>query len=203
MNAVFVARLGLLGFGGALLILVAFRIFLHRRATGSTGVAGLRRTMGVGELLADPGFVGGFVMIFAGFVYGSLGYGDFDVIPMWAVIIAVFLGMVGAVGAWWSQTVMGESWGFGVEEGQDIELVTKGPFALVRNPIYTFMIFGTIGCLLMAPNAFTVMGWAVLLAAVQLLVRGVEEPHLIDSSANYRAYAATTGRFLPGIGKIS
>ena len=111
--------------------------------------------------------------------------------------------MVGAVGAWWSQTVMGESWGFGAEEGQDIELVTKGPFALVRNPIYTFMIFGTIGCLLMAPNAFTVMGWAVLLAAVQLLVRGVEEPHLIDSSANYRAYAATTGRFLPGIGKIS
>ncbi|HMU37312.1 MAG TPA: hypothetical protein PKA04_10810, partial [Marmoricola sp.] len=96
MNAVFVARLGLLGFGGALLILVAFRIFLHRRATGSTGVAGLRRTMGVGELLADLGFVGGFVMIFAGFVYGSLGYGDFDVIPMWAVIIAVLLGMVGA-----------------------------------------------------------------------------------------------------------
>jgi protein-S-isoprenylcysteine O-methyltransferase Ste14 len=43
-----------------------------------------------------------------------------------------------------------------------------------------------------------------LLAALEIQVRGVEEPYLLRTHGEaYRRYAAATGRFLPGIGRLS
>jgi protein-S-isoprenylcysteine O-methyltransferase Ste14 len=42
-----------------------------------------------------------------------------------------------------------------------------------------------------------------LVGALELQVRRVEEPHLLRvHAATYRDYAARTGRFLPGIGRL-
>jgi protein-S-isoprenylcysteine O-methyltransferase Ste14 len=104
----------------------------------------------------------------------------------------------------WAQLAMGDSWRIGVDERERTALVASGPFRLVRNPIYTSMLLGLGGVALLTPNWPAAVAVVALVAALELQVRLVEEPHLLRVHAEtYRRYAAETGRFLPGIGRIS
>ncbi|MFI6822211.1 methyltransferase family protein [Micromonospora sp. NPDC050187] len=96
---------------------------------------------------------------------------------------------------------MGSSWRIGVDPTEHTSLVTGGPFALARNPIFTAMAAITLGLALMVPNAVALAAWLVL--ALQLQVRAVEEPYLMSvHGKDYVRYAARVGRFLPGLGRI-
>jgi protein-S-isoprenylcysteine O-methyltransferase Ste14 len=56
----------------------------------------------------------------------------------------------------------------------------------------------------MIPNAMALAGTVVLLAALHLQVRVVEEPYLRRTHGrHYERYAAKTGRFIPGVGNIT
>jgi protein-S-isoprenylcysteine O-methyltransferase Ste14 len=98
---------------------------------------------------------------------------------------------------------MGESWRIGIDEGERTTLVTDGPFALVRNPIFAAMIPATLGLLLMVPNVVAAAGLVALTVALQLQTRVVEEPYLLRAHGDpYAQYAARVGRFIPGVGRI-
>ena len=65
------------------------------------------------------------------------------------------------------------------------------------------MAVGCAGLAALTPNLLALAGVAALLAALELQVRRVEEPYLLRThGARYRRYAARTGRFLPGIGRL-
>jgi protein-S-isoprenylcysteine O-methyltransferase Ste14 len=98
---------------------------------------------------------------------------------------------------------MGDSWRVGVDPAERTELVTDGPFALVRNPIFAAMIPFFAGIALLAPNALTIAGAVLLVAALELQIRFVEEPHLSRvHGQSYDDYAARVGRFVPGVGRL-
>ena len=102
-----------------------------------------------------------------------------------------------------AQTAMGGSWRIGVDEGERTELVTAGPFGMVRNPIFTGMGAVAIGVALMVPTPPAAIAAICLVAAVQIQVRVVEEPYLQRTHGkDYAGYAARAGRFLPGLGRI-
>ncbi|GGT29809.1 MULTISPECIES: methyltransferase [Streptomyces] len=117
----------------------------------------------------------------------------------WAGLAAALAGMAATAAA---QANMGASWRVGVDAAERTALVTGGLFAHVRNPVFTAMSAAAAGLALMVPNAVSALALAAFAAAVQLQVRVVEEPHLrAVHGAAYTAYAARTGRFLPGIGR--
>jgi protein-S-isoprenylcysteine O-methyltransferase Ste14 len=98
---------------------------------------------------------------------------------------------------------MGRSWRIGVDESSRTDLVTKGPFALVRNPIFSAMFLVFLGLLLLAPNAVALVGFVALVVAVELQVRFVEEPYLLRThGGRYTDYASRVERFVPGAGKL-
>jgi protein-S-isoprenylcysteine O-methyltransferase Ste14 len=100
------------------------------------------------------------------------------------------------------QLAMGDSWRAGVVPGERTELVTSGPFRLVRNPIFTGTFVTTAGLILLLPNPLTVAMLGLCSTAWQIQVRLVEEPHLVAThGARYRDYAARTGRFFPFLGR--
>ncbi|MCM0673586.1 isoprenylcysteine carboxylmethyltransferase family protein [Micromonospora phytophila] len=102
-----------------------------------------------------------------------------------------------------AQLAMGTSWRIGVDPSERTELVTDGAFALARNPIFTAMAASTLGLTLMVPNAVALAALLVLVVALQLQVRAVEEPYLIATHGDdYRRYAARVGRFVPRIGRL-
>lgn len=116
-----------------------------------------------------------------------------------AAAIGTLLAVAGIVGTFVAQLAMGASWRIGLDPAERTTLVTTGPFAVVRNPIFSTMGLTAAGLTLMAPTVVGAAGLAALVLALEIQVRGVEEPYLVRTHGDaYRAYARRTGRFIPG-----
>jgi protein-S-isoprenylcysteine O-methyltransferase Ste14 len=106
-------------------------------------------------------------------------------------------------GAVLAQQTMGSAWRAGIDPAHPSELVTRGVFALVRNPVYTTMVGLSIGVWLLAPTAAGALAVLVCIAGLEIQTRAVEEPYLRELHGEaYTRYAAETGRFVPGIGRL-
>jgi protein-S-isoprenylcysteine O-methyltransferase Ste14 len=102
-----------------------------------------------------------------------------------------------------SQAAMGDAWRGDVDPDATGELVTGGPFRLVRNPIFTGSAITQVGLVLVMPNVLAIAALACFALSTQIQVRLVEEPYLLRvHGEDYRRYAARTGRFIPGIGRL-
>ncbi len=93
---------------------------------------------------------------------------------------------------------MGAEWRIGIDATEPTALVSNGAFALVRNPIFTAMIIAAVGLTMIVPNVLSIVGLVSFLAAIELQVRFVEDPHLRRLHGNdYTTYVARVGRFTP------
>jgi protein-S-isoprenylcysteine O-methyltransferase Ste14 len=102
----------------------------------------------------------------------------------------------------WSQGAMGRSWRIGVDHDEVTGLVTSGPFSWVRNPIFSGMLASGVGLVLLLPTVTSACAYTLLVVAIELQVRFVEEPYLLSVHGDsYRTYARRVGRFLPRIGR--
>lgn len=78
-------------------------------------------------------------------------------------------------------------------------LVTHGIYGLVRNPIYTGLIFIGAGLALFGASWWHLVTWIVLL--VVLTVKTFWEEHLLyETHPEFGEYAVRVGRFFPGLG---
>ena len=183
---------------------VAFvgRTIAHRRTTGDSGFRWQRHDRSArvsGALFAAAivvGIVGvGLVAFSATAMWGALG-GPVSL----AVGVSVFF--AGCALTLVGQSAMGTSWRIGVDPTERTELVTTGPFGWARNPIFTGMVTAALGLMLMAPNALTLAAVIVLIVAVEVQVRSVEEPYLSTAVPGWDTYARRVGRFVPRLGRI-
>ncbi len=78
------------------------------------------------------------------------------------------------------------------------ELVTSGPYALARHPIYAIYAVGYAGLLLLRPTAVLVF-LLVLWCALTYLRVGYEERILMQAFPAYRDYCQRVGAFGPRI----
>ena len=97
---------------------------------------------------------------------------------------------------------MGASWRIGVDPDEHTALVSDGLFEHVRHPIYSAMVMLSLGIFLMAPNLASVAAALSFWVAVEFQTRTLEEPHLRKTHLDYDDYAARTGRFIPGVGRL-
>ena len=185
----------------ALVVLFGVRALVHRRRTGSSGFRGISGTPG------EAGWWGG-VLIVAAVVLGLAApllavTGVLRAVPPPVVgVTGLALALAGFAATLAGQAGMGASWRIGVDPAERTDLVTTGAFASVRNPIFTAMVLAQFGMLLVVPTWVSAAAFVALVVAVQLQVRVVEEPHLRRLHGDpYAAYAARTGRFLPGVGR--
>ena len=119
-------------------------------------------------------------------------------------ILGGIAGVLGIAATLWAQESMGDSWRIGVDASETTQLVDSGVFALVRNPIFTAMLVFGLGVALMAPNGLALFGFGLLLVAIELQVRVVEEPYLRSAHGRrYADYAVRVGRFIPGVGRTA
>jgi protein-S-isoprenylcysteine O-methyltransferase Ste14 len=195
-----VALLMILGFYA---VAFGLRTYRHLRETGSTGFHGLSGRPGSAEWWGGALFIAGVVLSLLAPIAGLLGWVGSPQIGPGQFILGGAAVLLGIAATYAAQTAMGRSWRIGVRSGERTDLVTEGPFALVRNPIFSCMLFTAAALVVLLPNAVAVAAFACLLLAVELQVRVVEEPHLLRvHGSKYRSYAGRVGRFVPGLGLL-
>jgi protein-S-isoprenylcysteine O-methyltransferase Ste14 len=187
---------------GFLGVALVARVVVHRSRTGDWGVR-LQRHDLVARLCGAL-FVAAIVVGVVGAVLAATGAtGLVESFDGWggaAVGVGVFV--VGAGLTFMAQYAMGESWRIGVDPDERTELVAAGPFRFARNPVFTGMIVAAVGLALTAPTAITVGATLLLVIAIEVQVRAVEEPYLRTAMSGWSEYASDVGRFVRRVGRI-
>ena len=111
----------------------------------------------------------------------------------WSGVALCLLGFGLAVNA---RRHLGRNWGMPMSRKEQPELVTSGPYALIRHPIYTGLILAMLGSA-MGVNIF----WALLLVLIGpyfiYSARREEAVMLQLFPEQYAPYMARTGMFAP------
>ena len=116
--------------------------------------------------------------------------------PYGAQVAGVVLTVLGIGFAVWARLILGSNWGMPMTLRENPELVTGGPYAFVRHPIYTGIIFAMLG------TALTVGSWwffVVLIAFgyFAMSARQEERDMLERFPQSYPAYMTRTKRLVP------
>jgi protein-S-isoprenylcysteine O-methyltransferase Ste14 len=180
-----------------------WRTVVQHRRTGDTGLR-LHAEVNTPQWWAKIGFVIAIVIGCAAPIAAVAGLGNLHVLDRrWLQLAGVLVTVIGIALTIVAQFAMADSWRIGVDPTERTQLVTAGPFAVVRNPIFTAMFVTATGLSMTIPNVISVVGLVALIVALEVQVRLVEEPYLLTAQGDaYRAYAGSVGRFAPGVGRI-
>lgn len=111
----------------------------------------------------------------------------------WTGVVLCLAGFALAINA---RRHLGRNWGMPMSVKEQTELVTSGPYAQIRHPIYTGLILAMLGSALGA-NVF----WALLLVVIGpyfIASARREEIHMLQLfPEQYAAYRARTGMLVP------
>lgn len=115
--------------------------------------------------------------------------------------LATTLGLLllsgGYAGTLWCYAAMGDAWRIGVNRAERSNLVTNGPYARVRHPIYLFQLAMLTGVVVLLPTAVSALVFLFHLACVLIKALDEEAYLLATFGQPYRDYLTRTGRLLP------
>jgi len=118
-------------------------------------------------------------------------------LPSWLRWAGLALGLV-SLGVWaWTQWALDTLWSAQLQLREEHHLVTTGPYARMRHPLYTAMCGWGVSLALVTAN-WVFVAMAVAVFAVFFLRVPREEQMMIEQFGDqYRQYMKKTGRFFP------
>jgi protein-S-isoprenylcysteine O-methyltransferase Ste14 len=116
--------------------------------------------------------------------------------PLWLGWLGAILVVLGVGFAIWARFYLGRNWSAAVVMKEHHELITGGPYALVRHPIYAGVILAAFGFAL--TGAYYGLALFVI-APIMLYPRLGKEERLMHElfPDAYSAYRSRTKRFIP------
>lgn len=115
------------------------------------------------------------------------------------LVAGLVLIILGYAATLWCYASMGDTWRIGVNRQEKTSLITRGPYNVIRHPIYGFQIVMLAGSALLLPTIFSLVIIAVHFLCVQAKAADEEAYLLGVHGETYRAYLNRTGRLLPKI----
>jgi len=113
------------------------------------------------------------------------------------LIAGLALVAAGYAGTLWCYAIMGSAWRIGVNQQEKNALVTTGPFARVRHPIYALQVVMLAGALCLLPTVCSLVLLAFHLVCVWLKAADEEAYLIATHGESYRAHLVRTGRLFP------
>ncbi len=110
--------------------------------------------------------------------------------------IGVVFCVLGVGLALWARVHLGRNWGMPMSTKESPELVTTGPYAFVRHPIYTGILLAMLGSTV-GENAFWVLPFVLFGAYFVYSARREEELMIEHFPEQYPAYMQRTNMLLP------
>lgn len=175
VNAIHIAmRLSMIAF----ILLASAAVLLRTRPSGKA--SGLEPRISA--------LAGSFMM------YGMVLFPRHD-LSLLGEIVSTLLTLVGSVGAVIALSQLGRSFSIMAESRQ---LVTTGPYRVVRHPLYAAELIATVGVFMQFASVYTVL---LLTAQIAFQLRRMHNEELVLTIRfpEYAAYSQTTARLIPGI----
>jgi protein-S-isoprenylcysteine O-methyltransferase Ste14 len=118
-------------------------------------------------------------------------------LPEWLRWIGFAIGILSVAFMTWTQVTLDTQWSAQLQLRKDHHLITTGPYARMRHPLYT-STFGW-GAALSLLTAHWIFVAVSVLAIIGLMLRiPKEEQMMIEAFGDeYKAYMRRTGRFFP------
>jgi protein-S-isoprenylcysteine O-methyltransferase Ste14 len=125
-------------------------------------------------------------------VFRGHGYNS----DLWRGVVGLVLFGLGLGFAIWARVNIGRNWGTPMTQKDDPELVTSGPYRLVRHPIYSGILLANVGTAV-ALSWFWLIPFA-LAGTYFVYSATVEERYMAGQFPDsYRAYKAATKMLVP------
>jgi protein-S-isoprenylcysteine O-methyltransferase Ste14 len=118
-------------------------------------------------------------------------------LPLWLRWAGFGLGLMSLAFWAWTQAALDTQWSAQLQLRRGHRLVTSGPYARVRHPLYTAMIGWAIGVALLTANWVFVLFSVLSIGAMVGRVPREEQMMIEQFGDEYRAYMRKTGRYLP------
>jgi len=115
----------------------------------------------------------------------------------WPYPLGVALTAAGLMFAVWARRHIGRNWSATVTLKEDHELVTGGPYALVRHPIYTGLLLGVAGTALAGGEWRGIVALAIATVALMRKLRLEERWMRERFGSAYDAYARRVKALVP------
>lgn len=152
------------------------RLYLWLLLIGTALIGGVTRFMGPLGIIARP----------------LLRLGTLQ----WPAAAAAMLGVAIAI---WARVALGRNWSGSITLKENHELVTAGPYAAIRHPIYTALILLYLALLLLIVSPSAIIGFALVVWSCWVKLKQEEALMLRQFPDSYPAYMARTKRLVPGL----
>ena len=118
-------------------------------------------------------------------------------IPVWLRWVGVVLGVVSFVLYAWSQASLGKGWSPHLQMREEHGLITTGPYARIRHPLYLALLGFLTSIALTTANWFFIALLIVSIVVLALRVPKEEQMMVEEFGEEYEKYIERTGRFIP------
>ena len=117
-----------------------------------------------------------------------------------AILVAAAILCLGGLGlCLWARAVLGRNWSGTVTLKEDHELIVRGPYRLVRHPIYTGLLAMIIATWMEQAHIAGIIGLVLVFISFWIKLNGEEEVMRKQFPDQYPAYAARVKRIIPFI----
>jgi protein-S-isoprenylcysteine O-methyltransferase Ste14 len=114
--------------------------------------------------------------------------------PFWLGAAVTVAGLLFAI---WAREHLGRNWSRSVTIKQDHELITSGPYAVVRHPIYTGILAGFIGTAIALAQVRGLIALVLIFIALWLKLRMEEQWMRSQFGESYATYSHQTSALVP------
>jgi protein-S-isoprenylcysteine O-methyltransferase Ste14 len=118
---------------------------------------------------------------------------------LWSFFLGAVLAALGLLFAVWAREYLGANWSHAVTVKQDHQLITNGPYAFVRHPIYTGLLAGFLGSVIALAQLRGLIAFALFSLTLWAKLRIEEEWMRGQFGASYEAYSHRVASVVPFI----
>jgi protein-S-isoprenylcysteine O-methyltransferase Ste14 len=134
------------------------------------------------------------------FGFASFHYAGWDTFTTPRVIASLVFETIAVLLAWTSVHALGKQWRLEAALSADHELIQKGPYSIVRHPIYTSMFCIFVALALMLGSWWTAaIGAVIFFFGTEIRVRAEERLLKGRFGTNFDAYRKRVPAYIPGV----
>jgi len=115
-------------------------------------------------------------------------------ISLWIGLLMTITGVMFAI---WARATLGRNWSGMVTVKQNHELIRTGPYALVRHPIYTGLLFAAVGTSIFDGEIRSLIALLVVLSVLSYKMKIEEQFMTARFGSEYAGYRNKTKALVP------